>query len=236
MGSLKEWADKWIELASFTGERLYDQDDRIEAVIAHWNEPVSADWMRGPDPRLHVAGERYGRGTKSASHVPSGEQLIEEEVLDRSAPVTSLGWTVVDGLNALPLTTNPGRGREGNVEADMLLLVQRGDGYALHVLEVKVSDKNPWYAAVESLRQLKLFSESASAKGVFQKRQRHLNLPLEMQITGIVLARRAYYETRWQKANSVEPAQRLLRRIGNETGITALLATWDSTLRAIEPL
>lgn len=236
MASLKEWADKWIDLACFTGACLSDAADRIDGVLALWNEPVASEWLRGPE-RLHDPGQRDRRGGGNAEpNTP--EWKLECEVLypPGGRTTTSLGWTVVDGVNALPLTTNPGLGREGNVEADMLLLVKDEYSCGLQLIEVKVEADNPWYAAVENLRQLKLFSKSLEAQRLFHTRCSAPDLPEELHVTGVVLAPHAFYKARGQKANSVEPAQELLCRIGVATGINALLTTWDSTARAIEPL
>lgn len=146
----------------------------------------------------------------------------------------SLGSTLVDGVNALPLTTDAGGRRKENIEADMLLLVKGGDTYTHQLIEVKTTSNNAWYAAVQNLRQLKLFSESREAQ-LFHKRWPELELPHVLPVTGVVLAPLAFYMAPNKKAEAVVPAQTLLQHMRVEAKVDVQLTTWDSEQRVITP-
>jgi hypothetical protein len=146
-----------------------------------------------------------------------------------------LGARLVDGVNAVPLAKDSGGGRSGNVEADMVLLVGRGRNFRLLLVEVKVESNNAWYAAVENLRQLKLFLHSTSPRDVFQHRLHELSIPDKLTTTAVVLAPREFYRAAGAKCAAVGPATRLLQKMSeNHPEISAVLATWDPVSRTIE--
>lgn len=229
------WCGRWTELASFTGPRLPDVDARIEASLALWNDPLLPDWNRGRDEQLLDRHVRYRRGNTTGKRA---EHAIEEEFLSPSlvdSPVTSLGFRVIDGVNAVPLTRDAWGTQTGNVEADMLLLVSGEREHRLHLVEVKDNANDAWYAAVENLRQLRLLTESESTQRLFHACC-EIDLPADLPVTAVVLAPRTFYESRGKKVNSVAPAQRLLGRMRAECGVDAALAKWDRVSRLIEPL
>lgn len=58
------------------------------------------------------------------------EHELESQILapDPSrTPTTVLGGRLIDGVNAFPLARDGAGGRAGNVEADLLLLVESND-------------------------------------------------------------------------------------------------------------
>jgi hypothetical protein len=57
----------------------------------------------------------------------------------------------------------------------MLLLTTDGTTHKLVLVEAKTTANDPWYAAVESLRQLRLFLASDSARQIMHRR--HPQLP-----------------------------------------------------------
>jgi hypothetical protein len=63
---------------------------------------------------------------------------------------------LIDGVNAFPLVRAGDGGRNANVEADMLLLLQNPRGFQLAVAEVKDLANNAWFTAVENLRRRSL--------------------------------------------------------------------------------
>ena len=164
-----------------------------------------------------------------------GEHTIEHEILyqyfDR---VSCYGNSLLDGVNALPLALDAGGGRRANVEADMFLLAEREGAYRRFLCEVKFESNEAWYAAVESLRQLKLLTSSSEPIGVFVHRTPSLCLPSEIPVTALVLAPRSFYEARGKKANAVGPALKLLARFKSEFGVDVRLAVWDSKLFSIK--
>ena len=237
-----EWSRRWMCLAKFSGKRLVDEESRIASVIALWKESIPPGWERerGRDSRLLDPRRRYCRGNYRQNSVRRGEHVIEYEILNpspRRVPTTCLGAKLVDGINAVPLAKDACGGRRGNVEADMLLLVRDEHAYRLQLIEVKVTSDNAWFAAVENLRQLKLFLASPEARRLFHERCPTLGLGQELEdVMGVVLAPRAheFYEAPVKRRDSVAPARRLLKRLRDETGVDTRLATWDPHERVIE--
>jgi hypothetical protein len=221
------WNEKWSRLAGCAG----DCPNRIERVLSLWNDPVPAGWERGIDP--HLLTNRYRRGDLKEPR--PGEHAIEYEILCRSFDrVQCFGRRLVDGVNAIPLVRDSGGGRSGNVEADMFLLIDRDGLYELAVCEVKHSADDPWFAAVENLRQLRLLFHSKKARNLFLHRGH--SLPPDIPAIGLVVAPAAYYERAERKGNSLQDAKSLLRRLRAQTGTQASLAVWDSQREIIEPL
>jgi hypothetical protein len=213
----------------FAGPHLMEPAGRITEVLDLWAEPVPGSWERGVDAQL--LGTRYRRGDVDSPH--AGEHSIEYEILSQLEVVQCLEGVVVDGINAMPLTRDETGGRRGNVEGDLLLLVEKDGEYRLVVCEVKDSANTCWYAALESLRQLKLLHLSITARQLFHHRNRHLTLPTGIPIIGLVVAPARYYTQPGQKANVLPHTIRLLNEFTAKTGVEAHLATWDAQLKAI---
>ena len=223
------WARRWMEPATFVGPYLRDSDERIKKVLELWDAPLPGSWLRGIDNQLLRA--RYRRGDVDNPH--AGEHSIEHEILSQLEEVTCLDGRVVDGINAMPLARDETGGRRGNVEGDLFLLVKKNDAYHLVVCEVKHSANTCWYAAIESLRQLKLLHLSTAARQLFHHRNPHISLPVEIPVIGLVVAPQQYYTQPGQKANVVPHAIRLLSEFRDKTGIEAHLAVWDARSRVI---
>lgn len=235
--SFATWAKKWMDLARYTGPEIQDPNRRIDALIALWREDIPGDWQRGDDAQLLDQSSRYRRTHKHES--PNPEHAIELEILGRDAelqPIRCLGMRVVDGINAVPLARDADGGRASNVEADMLLLVVGDDGPRQVLVEVKASSNNAWYAAVELLRQLRLFVDSRAAQRILRQRGASRGLNTETPLTGLVLAPLSFFRAPAQKANAVEPARRLLAHMREHTKTDARLAVWHSLGRTIEEL
>ena len=225
--SFADWANRWMVLARYEGPVVPDVSHRIEQLVSLWREEIPGQWQRGVDSQL--LGPRYRRGDVDAPH--PGEHTIEHEILcqyfDR---VSCYGNRLLDGVNALPLASDAGGGRRANVEADMFLLTEREGAYRLFLCEVKADADNAWFAAVESLRQLKLLMSSSEPLGVFAHRTPSLCLPSEIPVTAIVLAPRSFYESPGKKGNAGKPALKLLARFTSEFGVNVRFAVWDSRL------
>src|SRR6202041_3212732 len=148
-----------------------------------WRSPIPGAWQRGEDPQLLK--NRYRRGNLTKALI--GEHLIEREILCEFFPeVVALGGKQIDGINAMPLSTDIGGERKANVEADLYLLVGEGGSYRLILGEVKTTDEHAWFATVENLRQLRLMLDSAEAQRLFRRRMPELSLPQTLPVTGIV--------------------------------------------------
>ena len=75
-----------------------------------------------------------------------------------------------------------------------------------------------WFAAVENLRQLKLFKQSLETQLLFRRRCPELDLPERLPVTAVVLAPPSFYVANGRRAEAVAPAERLLGRMRDEAG------------------
>jgi hypothetical protein len=228
-----------MELAAYEGREVLNADDRIEKVVALWHMPIPGGWKREKDARLLDPEKRYCRGNVGPDGNRRGEHRIEHEILEPKPGDQSticLGARLVDGVNAVPLAKDAGGGRAGNVEADMLLLVRDGSNWRHLLVEVKVRSNNAWYAVVENLRQLALFSQSEASRNLFRSRQPNLGLPAVMPATAVVVAPAAFYTSKGAKRAAVDPARRLIARMHDEANVAVELATWDLAKREVAPL
>lgn len=230
-GSFSDWALDWMRLATYTGPSVQGVDEQIERVLELWNRAIPGTWRRGQDARLLDPERRYCRSNDALDAKRRGEHAIEYEVLYASPAARAIdvmGARLVDGVNAVPLAKDAAGGRLGNVEADMLLLVRNVKGQQrLELVEVKVTANDPWFAAVENLRQLRLLTASAETRRLFASRQPHLALRANLPFSGFVLAPPAFYSGRGKKSNAVAPTQMLLDRMRREAGVTVRLAVWE---------
>jgi hypothetical protein len=235
----KDWADDWMLLASHRGTTLPDPERRINEILSLWEQPIPGVWAREEDERLLDIHRRYLRNDAQGSPVPGGEHEIEMQILDPLPGVTQtqvLGDRMVDGVNALPLAKDAKGGRAGNVEADMLLLLSGRGGYRHALIEVKSQSDHPWYAAVELLRQLRLFMESAVAQELFARRRPEIGLAPHVPTTAAVLAPAAFYRSPGRNATGVQPATELLEQMRQHVGVDARLTTWHAETRVVSEL
>jgi hypothetical protein len=225
----RSWAQEWMELASYPGPSLLDPEVRIQRILSLWREPVPGSWQRSlvDIPSRLLNGKRYTRGDEADPR--SGEHRIEHEILCQHFDnVTySQHGRIVDGINAFPLVRDSGGGRNGNVEADLLLLVRNDSGYRLIVTEVKHSANNAWFAAVENLRQLRLLISGTDPGHLFRQRNLVLRLPAGVPMSGIVIAPNSFYSQPGQKVNSIPAVRELLRALRDETDTDLRLMVWD---------
>lgn len=234
MNQFQQWATRWIDLAGYDGAELLDAEDRIEQVLALWQETIPGNWQRGCDEQLLRL--RYRRTHTRGRPVAGGEHEIEHQILDPDparTPTTCLGLPLIDGVNAFPLATDETGGRVGNVEADMLLLTGTSSEQTLLLVEVKSKSNDVWYAVVENLRQMKLLGDGAAGRELFSQRDR--TLPDPLPATAVVLAPASFYSDRGKKEKALGPANQLIRAIRERFAVSVVLAMWDRGQRRIEP-
>lgn len=232
-----QWSGQWLGpgIGGHTGRQVDEVEARIARLLALWDAPIPGDWQRPGDQRVR-GGARYTRGNASAAEKRRGEHAIEYEILRslESPPVDCLGYQIIDGVNAVALARDEHGGRGGNVEADLLILGECRDQQRVFVVEVKVGSNNAWYAAVELLRQMRLYSEATGPRDIFK--DRGVLSGDHPPVSGLVLAPTSFYEAAGQKSASVAPASALLRAVADHAGIDAHLAVWDPAERRITQL
>ncbi|MBF0273054.1 MAG: hypothetical protein HQL98_13475 [Magnetococcales bacterium] len=231
--SFQAWRQRWDDLMSYTGSDLPEPQQRIESLRQLWNQPVPGGWKRGVDPQLRDD-DRYRRGDRGRPN-PGEHQMEHEILIDQFHRLNFLGYQVIDGINAMPLTTDPGGGRRGNVEADLFLLLRKDAEYLLAICEVKSEANHVWYAVVENMRQLKLLQLSDAAKILFHLRNPDLHLPSELPVMGCIIAPDDFYHHAGRKRKAKPFAEHLIRQFHDWTGGVAMrLATWDPSTGRIK--
>jgi hypothetical protein len=231
VGDFAAWRDRWNELASLEGAFLPEADSRIDELLALWDSPIPGHWQRQIDVQLLAA--RYRRRDRAAPR--SGEHLLEHQMLNlHFYTLRCLNMQLIDGINAYPLSCDfAGGGRRANVEADMLLLGRSENNFRFFLCEVKNGANDPWYAAVEALRQLKLCLENPWARRLMAFRN---SLPEEVAqapVTGLVLAPGDYYLSGRKKPLALAPARKLLREFNRIYSTDLRLAVWEESRREI---
>lgn len=225
--NLSEWIDAWTEQARYTGPEVDRVPERIESLLKLCAIPVSTEWVRGQAEDAKWASGPYRRSDRKDPSQP--EREVEHEILGAGLQIaagrTCFGGKVVGGANAIALTRTP------KIEADVVLLVDHNGVERLYLAEVKKDSNKPWYAAVELLRQLRLFAASSHAPALLHRLSKR-GTPTPLALTGLVLAPRSYYEATGQKAKAVAPARRLAKAVQN-LDIDIRLAVWDAHENAI---
>jgi hypothetical protein len=246
------WYDKWEKLASFEGPKLPGEEDRIRAVVDLWSEelPPGDGWKRifkrgdfNNLPKLCEHSVIYRRCDRE--YPPKGsEHEIERDIIDKNERIVFFKreYWFKPIVNAFPCAKDSGGGRLANVEFDLLGIFKKGSG-AIHPLicEIKTGkngSKYPWYAAIENLRQLKLFIGNLKDNLKFIKtKSEDPNMGPFAAPVGIVIAEQDYYKYRGQKFNSMEPTRKLLGCLQDTPRCKearVVLATWDKKNNRID--
>jgi hypothetical protein len=209
------WKRAFEEVATYEGVHVPEPELRIARLCELWSQQPDPSWPREKEDQRLLKG-RYLRGNPER---PRGESELEHAILENSFDdIDFLGERLVDGVNAVPLS------QDDRLEADMLLLARSPIGALRQVLvEVKVANKNAWYAVVENLRQLRLFTASQRAQTIFHRRGLVPDLPSSIPASGVILAPLRYFTDPGQKESAVGPARRLIQAIG----VRIELAVWE---------
>jgi hypothetical protein len=96
-------------------------------------------------------------------------------------------YPILSAYHNFPLTNK----RDGQVIADALGVVWAGERVRPLLMEVKVADQNPWYAAVECLKQMRL---ARQAERHICKHINGLISDVERGAWGLVIAPEAYFK------------------------------------------
>lgn len=233
-----KWVGRWMRFGKYPGDEPGDAAKSIAGLIEMWRGPIPGDWQRRGVSKRRLDPKRYIRGDERAPR--KGEHELESQLLGRGPEpfgLTWLGRPVRDGVNAVPLARDSAGGeRKGNVEADVLLLVEAEAGYEQWLVEVKTGSNDAWYATVENLLQLKLMLASPVARRIFHERRVVRHLPEEVAVRGAVLAPRTYYTSPGRRGKSVGPASRLVRAINADVGADLIsLLVWAPEIERLAP-
>lgn len=232
---IHDWYRQWQAIAAYTTEDLPDPDVRIRLALELWQEEVPTDGIRSyknlPNRLRNLPhSNRYARS--NADRPKRGEHVIEDAILCEGAVKFEDGAAMFDGVNAFPLSIDPGGGRKSNVEADLLLLIQRKGTETIVAAEVKVGSNNPWYALVENLRQLRLLYAGQAAQSFFSNRRDKAGA-LTSTFGAMVIAPREYYEKEGQKGNSMKHALSLISAFRKQLKVDLSLVQWDPGARTL---
>jgi hypothetical protein len=232
------WSQRWLKLADISGREIRDPVARGEQLIALWKEPIPGDWQRKNDSQILDSTIRYRRHHRHGHPAIGSEHELEHKILDpdpQHLRTTCFGGRLIDGINAVPLAHDSHSGRRvGNVEADMLLLTEHDGSFRQLLIEVKTICNTTWYATVESLRQLRLYTASTAAQQIMLMRQPH-RLTSPPPVTAVVLAPEAFYAQRGRQADLLKPTIDLIRICTELLNVDIRLATWHKTSRAVVP-
>ena len=190
---LKEWSDEWQDAMEMTGD--------IERVIKLWSRPIPEHWRRArwkPE---------YGYRKIPKGGKDRGEQVIEKDLLAPKGEVSLRaisGYGPVGGAwflgiyNDMRLASDfRTKKAPGQVIADAFGLLVVGKKARPICVEVKIKDKNSWYAVVENLRQVRLLRRNEKNLRKFLKgigALGGLRLPSAKGAWGMVLAPAEFFE------------------------------------------
>jgi len=233
------WAERWMRLGAYTGRDIPHLAERISGVAELWADDVPPGWLRDDDKRLLDPARRYLRTHEKAGlPKPKSEHELEWQLLEPNlaqAPTHCFGARLRDGVNAVALARDSvSGGRSGNVEADVLLLTEHAGAYRLLLIEAKTGSNNAWFAAIESLRQLRLFLESPAAQDIM--RQRNPGIPTKLPVTAAVLAPPDFYTGDGARGRAVPPTNALLTVLRAEFSVDVRLAVWNLAERTVDEL
>jgi hypothetical protein len=229
--SYYDWYQKWQDQADFNGSHVPDEQARIKSIIALWSEKVPDGWRREDLPE----GDIYRRGDRESPN--TGKHQIEYDIISNPITVFSDKYRFRPIINAFPCATDPNGGRAGNVEIDLLGILTIGEANHPLICEIKTGkkgSKNPWYAAVENLRQLRLFIDNKENLAYIKERCLNANMNFAAPV-GIVIGKPGYYTAKGQKFNSMEPTQRLLNELkARHNDARIILAKWCKNCKRID--
>jgi len=245
------WRSKWEEQAIFQGEKISNAEIRIKAISSLWSENVPGDdWKRNFQKGEFTIRKKLGFGNSPQAYCRSdknnpnpGEHQIERDIIQKWDEIKFFDkYRLEPIVNAFPCAKDSSGGRTANVEFDLLGVLKK-NASVVHPLicEIKTGaggSKTPWYAAIENLRQLKLFigNRNDNLEFIKAKRPEFYSMKFAAPV-GIVIAEEAYYTAAGQKCNSVAPTQELLRHLQiSQTSKEArvILATWDKMTNRID--
>jgi len=188
-------------------------------VIAYYSQPIAESDQAQREGWFHVLGYRKKSNDR-------GEQKIERPLLERS-PIEivrekgrPLSLEVTD--QNFPLA----RQSKGQVLCDALGFIKHGGIYHPVVIEVKITDANPWFAVVENLIQIRLarFNLNNIEQHVIKCSLKDKNLQKARGSWGLVLAPSKYFS---KEPIYLEAALKLIQELKSRTQARIILAATD---------
>jgi hypothetical protein len=241
--SFYDWYQTWQDLADFGGPNLDDEEwqRRINEIIRLWSEEPPGDWRRRLATNFKVRGllapgEIYRRGDDECPN--TGEHQIEKDIIFNRITCFSDEYSFEPVVNAFPCAMdNIGGGRRANVEVDLLGILKVEGAIHPLICEIKTGkkgSKNPWYAAVENLRQLRLFIDNEDNLKCIKEKRGDASMTFVAPV-GVVVAKPGYYTAKGQKINSMEPTRKLLKQLqAQHKDARVVLAKWCKNCKRID--
>lgn len=198
-------------------------EEKIGQLIELWNQKIPDSWQRESLPKTFEWGYRRSLGGRK----PTPEHELEKRLFKSSLKID--GYCSVDLFaNAFPLA------KWRTVEADMVAVAKIDAATEVLVIEAKDKANNAWYAAVENLRQLKLFDANRRTNLEFLKNKVSDCVWGELKMTGLVIAPPDFFEHKGQKGNATQPAKNLVAAFQRKLGVRVLLGKWHKDSSRIE--
>lgn len=193
-------------------------------ILKLWQNPLPQNWKR------KIWEGKLGYRKRSDD---KGEQQIEARLLNCDGGVDVVLDSKTIQLKAIYHNFPLANQRSGQVIADAFGVLEAGNTQRTLMIEVKVSDRNPWYALVENLQQVRLARACAQEVTQFVKKQ--TGQSPERGTWGLVLAPKKYYERHGREAAA---CKHLLEELKKRTqarvafGISDFLAEGKIVIRA----
>lgn len=215
----KIWADGFKALKVFRPP----VEIAIKAVLTCYSQPIGKGDRAKRVTWSHASGYR-----KNSKHgAKSGEKEIEDWLFKKS-PVdivrekgSSLSLTVTD--HNFPLSTQS----KGQILCDALGFIEHRHKCHPIVIEVKVSDANPWFAVVENLIQIRMarFNLINIEKRAIECSLVDKHLEKARGTWGLVLAPRKYF---YGHQPQLAAGLKLIQELKRVTEARIILATTDN--------
>jgi|ERR1035438_1235149 hypothetical protein len=218
---IMEWDQKWKDIQKDKNGKHTAQE-----ILDHWKAeiPQNACLRKGwPHKKSRPCIEHLGyRKVSKEGHEAAGEKRLEHKLLGESGKIKI--HYIENGRESLRMQVcfhNMGLGTARNCSQKIIdcfgVIVVGGKNFPT-AIEVKTSNKAPWYAVIENLVQVQMLSQNLA------NLQRHFGEPplsfgRLSRAWGVVLAPKAYFTSR-QKEESFSRAQKLIEEFGDDIRIT----------------
>ena len=214
----RKWVDGFKGLKGFRPPAA----TAIKQVLAYYSQSIKESGQAQREGWSHALG--YRKQTKSG--LDRGEPKIERLLLERS-PIEVVRES--GGPLSVEVTEQNfplARQKKGQVLCDVLGFIKHGGIHHPIVIEVKITDANPWFAVVENLIQIRLarFNLNNIEQHVIKCSLKDKNLQKARGAWGLVLAPSEYF---YRERIYLEAALNLIQDLKSKTQARIILASTD---------